>query len=192
MPVSALRTSGWALALAILPAAAHAAGMPQFDVNTFPSQIFWLIVSFIILYVLMSQIVLPRIGRTIEAREAKIQSDLDAAQKANDAARVAAEAQRKALAEARGKATATVHQAAEAAGAETTAVLTKLGEKLAAKIGEAEERIAEQRAQALGGLSSLAVDITGSILGKLVGPVDGAQVTAKVAEAVETARKGTK
>lgn len=192
MPVSALRTSGWALALAILPAAAHAAGMPQFDVSTFPSQIFWLVVSFALLYVLMSWLVLPRIGRTIEAREAKIQSDLDAAQKANDAARVAAEAQRKALAEARGKASATLRQSTDAAAAETTASLAAIGEKLAGQIGEAERRIAEQRAQALGGLSSLAAEIAGSVLGKLVGNVDGAQVAAKVAAAVETARKGTK
>lgn len=193
MPVSALRASGWGLALAILPAAAHAAGgMPQFDVTSFPTQIFWLVVSFALLYVLMAGLVLPRIGHTIEAREGKIQADLDAAQKANDAARVAAEAQREALAEARGKAAGTVRQAAEAAAAETTAHLTTLGEKLAGQIGEAERRIAEQRAQALAGLSSLATEITSSVLGKLVGNVDGTQVAAKVAEAVETARKGTK
>ena len=72
-----------------LPVAAQAAGMPQFDVKSFPSQVFWLVVCFAVLYVLMAKLVLPRIGRTIESRESKIQSDLDAAQKANDAARAA-------------------------------------------------------------------------------------------------------
>ena len=63
--------------------------MPQFDLTRFPTQIFWLVVCFAVLYALMANLVLPRIGKTIESRERKIQGDLDAAQKANDAARAA-------------------------------------------------------------------------------------------------------
>jgi len=190
VPTKALRASVGAIVLAGLPAAAHAAGMPQFDIKTFDSQIFWLVVSFGVLYLLMSRLVLPRIGHTIEAREAKIQADLTAAEKANDAARVAATAQDKALAEARGRAHATVHSAAEAASAETTASLHTLAEKLAGTIAAAERRIEEQRVQALTGLAALATEISTSILDKLVGTADGAQVAAKVAAAVEAAKRG--
>ena len=52
--------------------------MPQFDVKAFPSQIFWLVVCFAVLYFLMAKFVLPSIGKTIESREHKIQADLDA------------------------------------------------------------------------------------------------------------------
>ena len=101
MPVQALRTSVAAAALIGLPFAAQAAGMPQFDLTRFPTQIFWLVVCFAVLYFLMAKAVLPKIGATIESREHKIQADLDAAQKANDAARAAGVEQDKALAEAR-------------------------------------------------------------------------------------------
>lgn len=190
MPVSALRTSGWAFVLAVLPAAAHAAGMPQFDIATFPSQIFWLLVSFAILYVLMSRLVLPRISSTIEARETKIQGDLAAAQTANDAARVAAEKQAKALAEARASAHGAVHAAAEAAAKETSASLHKVADRLAGDITAAEGRIDAQKAQALAGLTTLSTEIATSILGKLVGSADGSKVADKVAQAVQATGKG--
>jgi F-type H+-transporting ATPase subunit b len=190
VPVSALRTSGWAFVLAVLPVAAHAAGMPQFDVTTFPSQIFWLVVSFALLYLLMSRLVLPRISKTIEARETKIQGDLTAAQAANDAARVAAEKQAKALAEARASAHSTVHAAADAAAHETSASLHKVGDRLAGEITAAEGRIDAQKAQALSGLTTLSTEIATSILGKLVGSVDNGKVADKVAQAVQATGKG--
>ncbi len=42
--------------------------MPQLDVETFPSQMFWLAVTFILLYLLMSRVGLPRLSAAIEAR----------------------------------------------------------------------------------------------------------------------------
>jgi len=171
-----------------LPVAAQAAGMPQFDVTKFPSQIFWLVVCFAVLYVLMAKLVLPRIGSTIDARERKIQGDLDAAQQANDAARNAAAAQDKALAEARGRAEAHIRAASDAAAAETSAQMHTVSSRLAADITAAERRIGEQQAQALTGLTGMSAEIATAVLGKLVGSADGAQV----ARAVEAAAKAGK
>ena len=70
MPVQALRTSVAAAALIGLPFAAQAAGMPQFDLTRFPTQIFWLVVCFAVLYFLMAKAVLPKIGATIMATTA--------------------------------------------------------------------------------------------------------------------------
>ena len=44
------------------------AGLPQFDFASFPSQIFWFLVAIVVLYLLFSKIVLPRIGGVIEER----------------------------------------------------------------------------------------------------------------------------
>ena len=203
MPASALRSSvlrGTAIrglagtfVLAGLPAAAHAeGGMPQFDVTSFDSQIFWLVISFGLLYFRMSTLVLPRIGNTIEAREAKIQGDLAAAQQANDAARIAAVAHDKVLAEARNKVHATIHAATEAAAAETAARINSVAHSLGVNVAAAERRIEAQREQSLDALASLATEISTSILGKLVGAADSALVTAKVAGAIEDARKRVK
>ncbi len=119
--------------------------MPQFDLTKFPTQIFWLVVCFAVLYFLMAKAVLPKIGATIESREHKIQADLDAAQKANDAARAAGVEQDKALAEARGQASGLIREAAEAAAAQTSAKLHEVSDRLGADIVAAEKRIGEQR-----------------------------------------------
>ncbi|NDH60909.1 MAG: ATPase [Alphaproteobacteria bacterium] len=171
-----------------LPVAAQAAGMPQFDVKSFPSQVFWLVVCFAVLYVLMAKLVLPRIGRTIESRESKIQSDLDAAQKANDAARAAAAGQDKALAEARGQAAGLTRAASEAAAAQTSAKLHEVADRLGADIVAAERRIGEQRSQTLAGLGSMSTEIASAVLGKLVGSADLAQVARAVDEAAKAGK----
>lgn len=196
MPVQALRTSASAAALTVLFVAGPAlaaggeqkSGMPQFNLSNFPSQIFWLVVSFAVLYFLVSTMVLPRIGKIVENREGKIQGDLDAAQKANDAARIAAAEQEKALSEARAQASGVVREATEKAAQHTTAKMHELGDKLAASIAEAELRIAQQRTQAMSGLSGMSSEIATAVLSKLVGSADAAQV----ARAVESATKAGK
>ena len=188
MPVQALRTSVAAAALIGLPFAAQAAGMPQFDLTRFPTQIFWLVVCFAVLYFLMAKAVLPKIGATIESREHKIQADLDAAQKANDAARAAGVEQDKALAEARGQASGLIREASEAAAAQTSAKLHEVSDRLGADIVAAEKRIGEQRTQALAGLSSMSTDIATAVMGKLVGSADPAQVARAVDEAAKAGK----
>ena len=44
-------------------------GMPQLNTEYFASQIFWLVVSFIILYLVMAEYALPKIANVIETRE---------------------------------------------------------------------------------------------------------------------------
>ena len=57
----------------------HGAGMPQLDSDTFLSQIFWLIVTFGVLYWLLKTKALPKVSEVLEARQDRIASDLDRA-----------------------------------------------------------------------------------------------------------------
>jgi len=57
---------------------------PPFESQHFPSQLFWLALTFILLYVLMSRIALPRIGRILDNRSKHIANDLAAAQRFKD------------------------------------------------------------------------------------------------------------
>ena len=59
----------------------QSAGLPQMDISTFPSQIFWLIVTFSILYIFMWKFVIPKLRITIEERRDKISNDINEAEK---------------------------------------------------------------------------------------------------------------
>ena len=54
-------------------------GMPQLNTEYFASQIFWLVISFIILYVVMAKYALPKIANVIETREDIIARDVEEA-----------------------------------------------------------------------------------------------------------------
>ena len=55
------------------------AGMPQLNPEYWFSQIFWLIIFFIILYLAVSKIYLPKIKNNLDNREKKIRDDLSQA-----------------------------------------------------------------------------------------------------------------
>ena len=55
--------------------------MPQLDPASFPSQLFWLAVCFGTMLLVLSVFVLPRITRTLTARQGQIDGDLEAAEK---------------------------------------------------------------------------------------------------------------
>jgi len=59
----------------------QSAGLPQMDISTFPSQIFWLVVTFSILYMFMWKFVIPKLRITIEERRDKISNDINEAEK---------------------------------------------------------------------------------------------------------------
>ena len=54
--------------------------MPQLEITTYPSQIFWLVVSFLILYLIMSRIIIPRISSVIKNRESEIKNNIHIAE----------------------------------------------------------------------------------------------------------------
>lgn len=62
------------------------AGLPQMDITTFPSQLFWLVITFAILYIFMWRVVIPKLSTTIEERKDKISNDINEAEKFNSEA----------------------------------------------------------------------------------------------------------
>ena len=54
-----------------------AEGMPQFNAATFPSQLFWLVVTFVLLYIFIAFLILPRIRNNIRLRKNKISNDIE-------------------------------------------------------------------------------------------------------------------
>ena len=92
-------------------AAESAPGMPQLDFSTFPNQIFWLVVTLIVLYLVLSRVALPRIATVLSERHGAIQRDLDKAEEMKRSAIEAENTYNQALADARVKANDIVNEA---------------------------------------------------------------------------------
>lgn len=157
--------------------------MPQLDVNTWPPQLFWLAVTFLVLYFIISKIVIPRTGGVIEGRKNQIDSDLAAAQRFKADTDKAVAEYEKSLADARGKAHGIAQETRNKLSAEVDKERSKLDGQLAAKIAEAEKTIQATRAKALASVTDLATDIATEIVGKLTGTkvsaADAAKAVAK-------------
>jgi F-type H+-transporting ATPase subunit b len=178
--------SALAMAIATLGAsgAAEAAdsGMPQLDFHDFAPQVVWLVITFVVLYLVMSKAAIPAISGTLEKRQGKIQGDLDAAEKASEETRALVTAYEKRLSDAREEARRLQRERTEADSAAATARLAELGQRLGAKVDEAEKRIAGQRATVLEGIEDMAHDIAAEVYGKLAGqPADRTALGAKIA-----------
>ena len=78
--------------------------MPQLVIPDYAPQIFWLVVTFVILLALMWSFALPRVGRVLEQRQKHIDDDLSEAEKFKQGAEEAIKAYEASLAEARAKA----------------------------------------------------------------------------------------
>jgi F-type H+-transporting ATPase subunit b len=169
-----------------IPASEHGRGFPPFDPQTFASQLFWLALTFIALYLLMSRIALPRIGSILEARRQRVEDDLAEAQRLKDASDAAIAAHEKALAEARGRAQALANETREKAAAAADARRKEVDAKLNAHIAEAEKTIAATQSAAMANVRGIASDAAGAIVERLTGIAPASQ---EVAEAVANVLK---
>ena len=89
----------------------HAVGMPQLDIGTFSNQIFWLVITLVIIYFVLSRIALPRIASVLSDRQMTISSDIAKAEELKQAAVDAEIAYNSALSKARSEAQAIIEEA---------------------------------------------------------------------------------
>ena len=68
--------------------AAESGGMPQLDPEFWISQIFWLTLTFGILYVVLSKLILPKISANLELRKSQIQENIEAAEKQRESSEI--------------------------------------------------------------------------------------------------------
>jgi F-type H+-transporting ATPase subunit b len=141
---------------------------PPLDSKTFPSQIFWLIIFFGLLYWLMKRI-LPRIGKILADRKAGIDRDLARAQSLKNETEAALKAYEKSLSDARASASDIAKSERDAAAKVADAENTKLGASLSAKIADAETRIAKSKATALESVEAIAAEAANDIVAALTG-----------------------
>jgi F-type H+-transporting ATPase subunit b len=184
--VSDALTTGLLAVATAGPAVAAPSGMPQLDPSSFAPQLVWLAIAFLALYFVMSRLAVPAIADTLAKRQAKIQGDLDAAEKANEETKSLVAAYEKRLASAREDARRLMREQGEADSAVATGRFNELHDRLAKQIDEAEKRIAAQRDDVMASLEQMAQDIGQEVYAKLAGqPADQGALAAKVSAAAK-------
>jgi F-type H+-transporting ATPase subunit b len=159
---------------AVVETAAEHDVFPPFDVTTFSSQLFWLTVTFVLLYWVLAKVAIPRLSGIVEARAGKIAGDLEAAEQAQTTSEAAREAYEKALAEARGRGFAIAEEARNTAKAAADADRKGIETSLAAKLADAESRISGIKTQALAEVGTIANEAAEAIV-KALGGTDVAR-----------------
>ena len=142
---------------------------PPFDSTTFASQFLWLAITFVLLYWLVAKIAIPRIAGILAERQGRIAGDLQAAEQAKANSEAARLGYEKALADARASGFAIAETARNEAKAAADAERKGIEADLAAKLAEAEARIAGIKSEALSGVGAIAGEATEAIVKALVG-----------------------
>jgi F-type H+-transporting ATPase subunit b len=169
-----------------VPASEHKGGFPPFQSQTFASQLVWLVIAFVLLYVLMAKWALPRVGGILESRQKRIDGDIAEAGALKAQSDEAVAAYEKALADARANAQTIANETRDKQAAAAEARRKTLEDELNAKLADAEKTIAATKTAAMGNVRGIAEDATRAIVERLIGTAPGEKA---VADAVADALK---
>jgi F-type H+-transporting ATPase subunit b len=167
------------------PEAASAGGMPQLNFETWPNQIFWLLVALVLIWFVVAKIAIPRIGGVLAERKGTIGKDLAAAEELKAKAKTAEGAYTAALESARAEAAKIIAATKAEIQGVLDAATAQADVQIAAKAAESEKRIAEIRAGAEAAVAEVARDTAGALVQALGGQADGAAIDAAVAARVK-------
>ena len=151
-------------------------GFPPFQAQNFASQLVWLAIAFVLLYVLMAKLALPRVGAAIETRQKRIDDDIAEAGRLKQDSDAAIAAYEKALADARAGAQTIAGEMRERQAAEAETTRKRLEDQLNAKLADAEKSIAATKEAAMRNVRGIAEDAARAIVERLIGkaPSDSA------------------
>ncbi len=154
------------------------AGFPPFKTETFPSQLFWLVLTFLFLFVVLWRVAGPRIAGTITTRRGRINDDIAAAQAHRGDAEAASAAYQTALAGARARAQSLAESNRKTILDDVAKAKAAADARATADFAQAETRIAGSRAEARGHVAKAAegaaIQIVAHLTGETVSDADAA------------------
>ena len=144
-------------------------GFPPFDTTTFPSQLFWLAISFAFLFTVLWRVAGPKINAAITNRRGVINGAIAEATKARGEAQSAQAGYEAALAAARAHANALAEETRQALNAEIAKAKTDADLEAATAMAGADARIAATREAAKAHVATAARDAAIAIVERLTG-----------------------
>lgn len=167
-----------------VPAKSQGAGFPPFKTETFPSQIFWLAITFLFLFVVLWRIAGPRIKGVLTTRHGQVQGDLAQAQRHRTDAEGASAAYQAALAAARTRAQTLAEENRKRISGEIDRAKQEADAAAQADIAKAEARIAASRGEARTEVARAAQDAAIAIVARLTGDSVAPEEAANAVRAV--------
>ena len=163
-----------------------AIGMPQLCNEWMGNQIFWLVITLIVIFFVLSRVALPRIAAVLAERQGTITNDIAAAEDLKAKAAAAEDAYNQALIDARAEAARIVEATKAESKADLDAAMAKADAQIAEKAKAGEKTIAEIRANAIDSVEEIAKGTASEIVDALGGKADAKSVNS----AVEAQLKG--
>ena len=148
---------------------AESGGMPQLDPEFWISQIFWLTITFGILYLVLSKFILPKISSNLELRKSKIQENIEAAEKQRESSEIKLKEYDEIILKSKIEAKNIFKNAREKIIKDINSKKEILDKQIDDEISNAEQEIEALRKVAAERINKIAIETSSDLLKKLIG-----------------------
>ena len=149
--------------------AAESGGMPQFIPEFWISQIFWLVLTFGIMYVFLSKFILPKISNNLESRKSQILENIEAAEKQREDSEAKLKEYDEIILKSKMEAKNIFNQTREKTLKDIGAKKEVLDQQIDDEINKAEKEIEVLRVSAPDKINKIAIETSSELLEKLIG-----------------------
>ena len=149
--------------------AAESGGMPQLNPEFWVSQIFWLTLTFGILYVVLSKLILPKISNNLESRKSQILENIEAAEKQRKDSEAKLEEYEEIISKSKIEAKNIFSQSREKVLKDISAKREVLDKQIDEEISKAEQEINNLRESAPDKINMIAIETSSELIQKLIG-----------------------
>jgi F-type H+-transporting ATPase subunit b len=149
--------------------AAESGGMPQLNPEFWVSQIFWLIITFGILYVVLSKIILPKINSNLELRKSKILDNIEAADKLREESESKLREYDEIISKSKIEAKNIFNQTRDKVVKDIDTKREVLEKQIDEEVKKTEEEINKLKREAPAKINKIAIDTSSELLQKLIG-----------------------
>ena len=149
--------------------AAESGGMPQLNPEFWISQIFWLTLTFGILYIVLSKLILPKISDNLESRKSQILENIEAADKQRENSEEKLKEYEEIVSKSKMEAKSIFNQAREKALKDISAKKEVLDKQIDEEISKAEQEIKELQSGAAEKINKIAIETSSELIQKLIG-----------------------
>ena len=149
--------------------AAESGGMPQLDPEFWISQIFWLTLTFGILYVVLSKLILPKISANLELRKSQIQENIEAAEKHRESSETKLKEYDNIVLKSKLEAKNIFREVREKVLKDINSKKETLDKQIDEEIKKAEQEINELKKNAPEKINRIAIETSSELIKKLIG-----------------------